>query len=159
VIFAADSNQLSGGQNQAAIWRVSIDGGTPEKVDMPLGQLGFSQDGKLMFYTLQKVVGGSMQSNFVVIPAGGGAPLYTLEMPYGMRGPRFTPDGKALAFMLSRNHATNIWKLPLAGTGLVQVTKYSSGDMFAFAWSTDGKQLGFARGQRKTDVVMMSGFH
>ena len=80
-------------------------------------------------------------------------------MPYGMRGPRFTPDGKALAFMLSRNHATNIWKLPLAGTGLVQVTKFSSGDMFAFAWSADGKQLGFARGQKKTDVVMMSGFH
>jgi eukaryotic-like serine/threonine-protein kinase len=159
VIYAADSNQVSGGQNQAAIWRVSIDGGTPEKVDMPLGQLGFSPDGKLMFYTLQKVVGGSMQANFVVLPAGGGAPLYTLEMPYGMRGPRFTPDGKALAFMLSRNHATNIWKLPLAGTGLVQVTKFSSGDMFAFAWSADGKQLGFARGQKKTDVVMMSGFH
>jgi Tol biopolymer transport system component/predicted Ser/Thr protein kinase len=159
VMYAADSNQVSGGQNQAAIWRVSLDGGTPEKVDMPLGQLGFSQDGKLMFYTLQKVVGGSMQSNFVVMPAGGGAPLYTLEMPYGVRGPRFTPDSKAIAFMLSRNHATNIWKMPLAGTGLVPVTKFSSGEMFAYSWSADGKQLAFSRGQSKTDVVMMSGFH
>jgi hypothetical protein len=39
------------------------------------------------------------------------------------------------------------------------VTKFSSGDMFAYAWSADGKQLAFSRGQNKTDVVMMSGFH
>ncbi len=34
----------------------------------------------------------------------------------------------------------------------------SSDDMFAFAWSHDGKQLAFSRGRRKTDVVMMSHF-
>jgi Tol biopolymer transport system component/predicted Ser/Thr protein kinase len=159
VVYGAESGQASGGQNQAAIWRVSIDGGIAEKTDLPLAQIGFSRDGKLMFETLQKVEGGSMRSNFSVVPAGGGAPLYTLEIPYGMRGPQFTPDSKGITFMLSRNHATNIWRLPLTGPGPVQVTKFSSGDMFAYAWSADGKQLAFSRGQNKTDVVMMSGFH
>jgi hypothetical protein len=31
--------------------------------------------------------------------------------------------------------------------------------MFAYAWSKDGKQLAFSRGQKKSDVVMMSNFH
>ena len=101
-----------------------------------------------------------MQSKFIVTPAGGGAPLHTFEIPYGMRSPRFTPDGKAIAFILSRNRAANIWEIPLAGTGSpVQLTKFTNGEMFAFAWSRDGKRLAFSRGQTKTDVVMMSGFH
>jgi len=41
----------------------------------------------------------------------------------------------------------------------VPLTKFTTDDMFSFAWSADGKQLAFSRGQRKTDVVMMSGFH
>jgi Tol biopolymer transport system component len=61
-------------------------------------------------------------------------------------------------FLLTRNRATNIWEQRLAGGAPVQVTHFPSGDMFAFAWSRDGKQLAFSRGRRKTDVVMMSGF-
>jgi Tol biopolymer transport system component len=76
-----------------------------------------------------------------------------------MQSPQFTPDSKAIAYIITRNHATNIWEQPLAGGEPFQLTKFSSGDMFAFAWSRDGKQLAFSRGQRKTDVVMMSNFH
>ena len=46
----------------------------------------------------------------------------------------------------------------MTGGPLVPLTHFSSEDMFAFAWSPDGKALAFSRGQRKTDVVMMSGF-
>jgi eukaryotic-like serine/threonine-protein kinase len=150
VVYATDSG----------LWRLPIDGGTPERLDLPLSELRYSEDGKLLFYTLFKIEGGAMQSKFIVTPAGGGAPLHTFEIPYGMRSPRFTPDGKAIAFILSRNRAANIWEIPLAGTGSpVQLTKFTNGEMFAFAWSRDGKRLAFSRGQTKTDVVMMSGFH
>lgn len=81
------------------------------------------------------------------------------DVPYGMQSPEFTPDSKALAFLLSRNHATNIWKMGLDGKGLQQITKFTNGDMFSYAGSPDGKQLAFSRGQDKTDVVMMSGFY
>ena len=30
--------------------------------------------------------------------------------------------------------------------------------MFVFAWSRDGKQLAFSRGQVKKDVILMSNF-
>ena len=99
-----------------------------------------------------------MRAKLVVIPAAGGEALYTLDIPYGMQSPQFTPDGKAIAFMLSRNRATNIWEERLTGGDAVQVTRFASGEKFALAWSTDGKQLTFSRGQCKTDVVMMSNF-
>jgi eukaryotic-like serine/threonine-protein kinase len=146
VVYAADNS----------IWRVSVTGGTPEKLDLPFTQIGYSPDGRLMFHVSQRVEAGTMQAKLVIAPAGSKTPLHTLEYPYGMQFPQFTPDSKALSFLLSRNHATNIWEQPLSGSAPIQVTQFPSGEMFAFEWSRDGKQLAFSRGQRKTDVIMMS---
>lgn len=144
--------------SDGAIWKVGIDGGTPQKTDLPSSAGGISHDGKLLFYGVQSIEGGSYHSQILVIPTGGGAPLYTLSAPYGMQSPQFTPDAKALSFVLTRDHAANIWEQPLAGGNPIQLTHFTSGEMFAFAWSQDGKKLAFSRGSRKSDVVMMSGF-
>jgi serine/threonine protein kinase/Tol biopolymer transport system component len=143
---------------ESALWRIPLEGGTPVKLDVPLGFAGYSRDGKLMFYGLQRVEGATMESKMAIAPATGGAPLRTFDVPYGMYSPRFTPDGKAIAFLLTRNRAMNIWAQPVAGGDPAQITKFPSGQMFAFAWSPDGKQLAFSRGLRKTDVVMMTNF-
>jgi Tol biopolymer transport system component len=76
-----------------------------------------------------------------------------------LQAAQFTPDSKAIAYVLTRNLATNIWKQPLAGGAPVQMTQFPSGQIFGFAWSRDGKRLALLRGQKKTDVVMMSNFH
>jgi len=141
-----------------SLWSVPLEGGEPLKLDVPLGLAGYSRDGKLIFYGSQKVEGGSIKSKMVVAPVAGGAPVYTSDTPYGMRSAKLTPDAKAIAFLLTRNRATNIWVQPLVGGPPVQLTKFPSDDMFAFGWSPDGKQLAFSRGRRKTDVVMMSHF-
>jgi eukaryotic-like serine/threonine-protein kinase len=141
-----------------AVWRIPIEGGNPVKLDIPFGLAGETTDGKLLLYGIQRVEGRTHVSNMVVAPVTGGTPLYTFDAPYGMKSARFTPDNKAIAFLLTRNRATNIWEQPLAGGPPVQVTKFPTDDMFAFAWSHDGKQLAFSRGRRKTDVVMMSHF-
>jgi Tol biopolymer transport system component len=149
VIYAADN----------AIWRVSINGGTPEKQDMPLSEMAYSPDGKLMFYQSQKIEGGAMHAKFLVTPANDPKTiLYALDTPYGMHFPRFTPDSKAIAFLLTRDRATNIWTQGLKESAPKPLTKFSSGEMFAFDWSRDGKHLAFSRGQQKTDVILMSNF-
>jgi eukaryotic-like serine/threonine-protein kinase len=142
-----------------AMWSISLEGGKPEKLNVPLALAGYAPDGKLIFYVSQTHQDTLLQAKFVVASATGGPPLYNLDVPYGMQSPKFTADGKAIAFLLTRDRATNIWEQPLAGGPLVQLTKFPSGQMFAFAWSADGKQLAFSRGQNKTDVVMMSNFH
>jgi eukaryotic-like serine/threonine-protein kinase len=144
---------------ESAIWRVPFDGSAPIKLNLPLGLVAYSLDGKMVVYGSQKVEGGHFQSKMVIASAENGTPLHAFDVPFGLQSSKFTPDGKAVAFLLKRDRATNIWKQPLSGGNLVQVTHFTSGDMFAFAWSKDGKHLAFSRGARKTDVVMMSGFH
>lgn len=148
VVYAADG----------AIWRIPLEGGTPVRLDLPFTQIGFSPDGKLVFYISQKIEGGSIHIKLIVAPANGGVPLHTFDVPYGWQLPRFTQDSKAIAFMLTRDRATNIWMLRLSGGDPIQLTTFPSGEMFAFAWSKDGTKLAFSRGQRKTDVVMMTNF-
>jgi Tol biopolymer transport system component len=148
-IFASDN----------AMWKVPMEGGTPEKTNLPLANINFSQEGKLIVTAIENVEGANFQARLVVSPAGGGAPLHTFDVPFGMQEVHFTPDSKAITYMLTRNLATNLWKQPLSGGDPVQLTKFTSGQMFAYAWSHDGKQLAFLRGQLKTDVVMMSNFH
>jgi Tol biopolymer transport system component/tRNA A-37 threonylcarbamoyl transferase component Bud32 len=141
-----------------AIWRSPITSGAAEKTDLPLAEFGFSRDGKLLFYSSQSIE-GALHAKFVVTPANDSKTvLHELDIPYGMQAPRFTADGQAISFLLNRNRATNIWELPLSGGPPVELTKFTSGDMFAFSWSRDGKQLAFSRGQIKTDVIMMSNF-
>jgi eukaryotic-like serine/threonine-protein kinase len=142
-----------------AVWRVSIDGGTPEKTDLPFEEFGFSKDRTLFYELSQKIVSGEMQAKFLVSRGPHQPILYALDVPYGEFDPRFTPDDKALAFLMKRDRATNIWKLPLTGGPPIPVTKFTSGDMFSFAWSADGKKLACSRGEAKSDVVMMSNFH
>jgi eukaryotic-like serine/threonine-protein kinase len=152
-----DSKQVVYG-TQKGIFRVSINGGMPEKVDLPLGQFGYSRDGKLMYMVEQKVENGAMKARFLVRPMTGVEPLHSLDIPFGMQSPQFTPEGNAISYMLNRNHATNVWVQKLSGGEPVQLTKFTSGNMFSYAWSPDGKHLAFSRGQFKTDVVMISNF-
>jgi eukaryotic-like serine/threonine-protein kinase len=141
-----------------AVWSIPIEGGTPEKTNFPFAQIGFSPDGQFFYQISQKVEGGSLHAKLIVSPTSGGSPDRVFDVPYGMQSPQFTPDGKAIAFLITRDRATNIWKQPLNSKDLVQITKFPTGEMFGFAWSRDGKQLAFARGLRTTDVVMMSNF-
>jgi Tol biopolymer transport system component/predicted Ser/Thr protein kinase len=158
-ICAPDSKSAWFGATQG-IFHVFLDSGAPEKTNLPFQFFGFSNDGKLKYNLVAEAAGGAIiQNQFIITAADGGPALYNLQIPYGMGNQRFSPDGKAMAFLLTRNHATNIWEQPLAGGELVQLTKFTSGKIFAFSWSHDGKRLAFSRGESKSDVVMMSNFH
>ena len=144
---------------QGAIWRAPISGGAPVKTDLPLSQYAFSPDGKVMLSNSQKIEDGVMHARLIVSPAmDSKTALHVLDAPFGMQLAVFTPDSKAIAFLLTRNRATNVWEMPLSGKEPKQVTKFPSGEMFAFAWSQDGKRLAFSRGQSRSDVVLMSNF-
>jgi len=144
--------------SDGGVWRIPIEGGTPEKTNLPFAQIGFSRNGELLFQISQKLENGGLHAKLIVSPVSGGLPDRTFDVPYGMQSPRFTPDGKAIAFLITRDRATNIWKQPLDSKELVQITKFPTGEIFSFGWSRDGKQLAFGRGLRTTDVVMMSNF-
>jgi Tol biopolymer transport system component len=154
---ADNKNVIFGAQD--GVWSVPIGGGAPTKLNLPSRQIGYSRDGKLMFYVSQEHANGVLHMSLVIVAADAPATvLHRFDVPFGMGQVRFTPDGKGLAYSLTRKGAANIWVQPLSGGEPYALTKFTSGDLFAFAWSSDGKQLALSHGRGKSDVVMISNF-
>jgi Tol biopolymer transport system component len=61
-----------------------------------------------------------------------------------------------LTYPTDEGLAYNLWDQPLDGGPPRQITDFKEGDIFAFAWSRDGKRLAIVRGSRSNDIVMIS---
>jgi Tol biopolymer transport system component/DNA-binding winged helix-turn-helix (wHTH) protein len=143
--------------------RVPIEGGTPEDiVDNPgeaiPGNVTISPDGKLIAFPFD-VNTPQPSLKIAIVPINGGRILKTLDVPSGITGPRWSPDGHSLQYLLDRDGATNLWELSFAGGKPTQLTTFSSGEIFDFNWSTDGKRLVLVRGEATSDVVLLSNLH
>ena len=91
-------------------------------------------------------------------PAEGGSPSHVLPLPTGADGLCWSPDQNGLQFLLTRKGATNVWEQQLKGGEPRQVTNFTSGRIFDFSWSRDGKQLYLAKGEHTSDVILISNF-
>ena len=140
------------------IWRVATAGGTPDAISDIAGEGGLSRisvspDGKFLTYIYGTV--RPMAWNLAVVPAEGGPPVRHYPVPGGTSGPRWSPSGRGLQYLVTRDGVTNIWEQPLAGGRPTQLTIFSSGETFDFTWSADYKRLLFARGSVSTDVILI----
>lgn len=67
----------------------------------------------------------------------------------------WSPDGKELTILTSRNGTPNVWKQPVDGSAPTPITDFRSGRIFNFAWSADGKSLLMARGSTVNDLILI----
>lgn len=141
------------------IYRIGIEGGTPTQLaeDNYAGGARISPDGRYVAY-LARGPSVTSPNNRTIVPAGGGKAAYSFPGIAGTGPGQWSPDGKAIQFLLTRNGVTNIWSQPIAGGPPKQITTFTSGIVFAFRWSRDGKQLAMARGSRSSDIVLISNF-
>jgi dipeptidyl aminopeptidase/acylaminoacyl peptidase len=58
------------------------------------------------------------------------------------RAGRWSPDGRVMAFISTRDGSTQIWRMPVRGGEAVRVTSVTTG-IADFVWSPDGKSLFF----------------
>jgi Tol biopolymer transport system component len=93
------------------------------------------------------------------IPVEGGPPIKTFPLPSGFSGTRWSPQSNGLQYTLTLNGTTNIWNQPLAGGNPKQITRFTSGRIFDFNWTADGKQLLVTRGEVTSDVVLLNNVH
>ena len=141
------------------IYRLPIEGGTPTELATAAGggDSLISPDGKFIAYTYEE--GSPVPGvKIAIIPAEGGAPLHVFQTPPGLSSLRWSPDGKAFQYVLTRKGAGNIWEQSISGGDPHQFTHFPSGLIFDFSWSRDGKQMLLSRGDRTSDVVMISKF-
>jgi Tol biopolymer transport system component/predicted Ser/Thr protein kinase len=149
----------SSAQNVDKIYRLPVEGGTPTELATAAGggDSLISPDGKFIAYTYEE--GSPVPSvKVAIIQAEGGAPLHVLETPSAFQSLRWSPDGKAFQYVLTRNGAGNVWEQSLSGGNPHQVTHFTSGLIFDFSWSHEGKQMLLSRGERISDVVLISKF-
>jgi len=126
------------------------------------GAPAVSGDGRLVAFlasvTDPETRKGEQKVAIVSVSSGASSPLRLLEPNAniaGPPGPEFTPDGKAVAYVVRENGVDNVWIHPLDGSKGRQITNFNSQQIFEFHWSPDGKTLGVRRFRTDSDVVML----
>lgn len=126
--------------------RLPVEGGRPTEVAMLpenavyIGHLAISPDGEWMSYDYLQLK-PEIVPKLAITTAASDLPVQVLTEPADAQGLQWSPDGKGLQYLLTRKGATNVWEQRLAGGEPKQVTNFTSGQIFDFAWTRDGKKL------------------
>ncbi len=143
------------------LWKVSLDGGTPQKVsDKLISQPALSPDGKLIACLTPKE-NESFKWQIAIISSDDGSVSKLLDLPPTFNfssGLKWSPDGSSILYVDTKGAASNIYSQPLNADGPKALTRFTSDFIAAFTWSRDGKQLFFGRGPTIDDVVLIKGF-
>ena len=157
VLFSSMRNGI------ASTWRVPIEGGEPsplipgqsfDPLPSPIGRLI-----QYSAFEWEERPVRLRRLRWIVISSTDRERLFTFEMPDDAALPfvkGWAPDESGLDYVVTRNGVSNIWRQPLAGGRPVQITNFSSGKIFGFAWSPDGHWLSLASGVNRSDVVLIS---
>ena len=102
-----------------------------------------SPDGQWVAYTMGivKREEDKNEERIWMVPAGGGEAIALTAEDVSSSHPRWSPDGKYLAFLSARNEGkTQVWLLNRQG-GEAQKLTDTPQDVDDFAWSPEGKRL------------------
>jgi Tol biopolymer transport system component len=92
--------------------------------------LDVSPDGKTIVFELL--------GDIYTLPVGGGqAQLISGGMPFDSQ-PRFSPDGKWIAFLSDRDGGENVWIMKPDGSDAKQLSKETWSDFVSPSWTPDG---------------------
>jgi TolB protein len=140
------------------VWKVPLEGGEPAQIIQRAFHPVISPDGKLLAVTKNRTDPPSYY--FEIIPVTGGPSIKQSDYPVTDIGvsPTWSPDGRGLVYLDSREGVGNLWLQPIASGKPKQLTNFTSERIFGFVWSRDGKQLALARGTTSSDIVLIRKF-
>ena len=137
------------------LYRIPIEGGEPQLVaGKGVGVSSVSPDGRLIAYFAP----GKNAWAIAVSSFNGGSVIRRFEVgshSLNNNALKWTPDGKALLYANTTDGVGNIWMQPIGGGPARQVTDFKADGIFCFDVSPDGRNLFYARGGWKHDVVLI----
>lgn len=139
------------------LMKVSIDGGTPERLTEELAANGadISPDSKTVVFPAFGHLGEHIET-LTLVSLDSNQVVKSLVFEKPRSGPlRFSPDGKAVVYPVREGGIDNLWSQSLDGSTGKQLTHFMSEHITDFHWSVDGKQLGFIRAHTDSDVILI----
>lgn len=145
-----------------ALWKISIEGGEPQKItDFEAHWAAISPDGKSIACLIRDE---NAQIKLGIVSSENGKLLQSFKAEKIDRSPEFPPvlrwmpDGKSVAFISTTAGVSNILAQSLNGGEPQKLTDFSADRIFNFDWSKDGKQIVYARGTIRHDIVLFENF-
>lgn len=145
-----------------ALWKVSIEGGEPQKLtDFEAHWSAVSPDGNLIACLVRDK---NLQIKLGIVSTESGKLLQSFKadkIDFSPEFPpvlRWTPDGKAVAYISTAVGVSNLLAQPLNGGEPQKLTDFSADRIFNFDWSKDGKQIVYSRGTIRHDIVLFDNF-
>ncbi|MFL6197395.1 MAG: S9 family peptidase, partial [Thermoanaerobaculia bacterium] len=137
---------------------LAADGPRPLKVDdifslKAVGDPQVSPDGGWVAYTVRTLDAkkDATDTDIYMVPFAGGAPVRLTSSPKSETQPRFSPDGRYIAFLSGREGKKNqVWLLDRRGGEAAKLTDFKA-DVSDLAWSPDGKRLALVVGDVDPD--------
>ena len=108
--------------------------------------LDVSPDGKTIAFDL-------MGDIYTIPISGGKATPITKGMAYDTH-PKFSPDGKSIAFTSDRNGGENVWIKDLETGDSTMITKEADKHIQSAEWTPDGEYLVVSKGGRNLKLYL-----
>jgi dipeptidyl aminopeptidase/acylaminoacyl peptidase len=105
-----------------------------------VGAFSVSPDGREVAFAVSTpdVEANTSRSAIWMVAAGGGEPRRMTSGEKRDTDPRFSPDGRSLAFVSNRDGGSQIWVLDLTGGDPVRATSFPT-EVSDYTWSPDGR--------------------
>jgi dipeptidyl aminopeptidase/acylaminoacyl peptidase len=117
-----------------------------------ISELTFSADGVHLACTVGEPPKGSDQSSHIwILDTRNGEFRQFTTSKKSERMPRWSPDGRTLAFLSDRDERNQIYSIRLDGGEARAITSGKNG-VGSFQWSPDGKRLGFLAAEPKSEA-------
>lgn len=136
------------------LFRIPIHGGKPER-------FGDSECATPIFSPVDDQLTCIAGDKILLLAGSTGEVLKSYSiLPYSnvSTGARWTSDGRHLVYIRNVGGFSNLWIQPLDGGEPRQLTDFTAGDIYNFAFSFDGSRLLVARGQQISDVVLIRNY-